>query len=144
MKKLTTLLLSTLSIAMVSVSCTKEDKPTTSANSIEGTWQFDKKSTVIPDIPSDEQDINDPSCQYKNYYTFKSGGVLEEGYVKSCNLQKLSGDWKKTGDILEVNSSDGTKMKYTIASITETKLTLKYYFAQNSTDIYSQYTLIRK
>ena len=136
MKKLTLLFFSVLALSTVVVSCSKDDSPSGSDQIIAktdgmiGRWVFDKYTSTSEGVTSAELPYNNPSCQDKQFVDLKSPGNLQYGNVDECVLTKYDGTWKVTNGVMHLylTSDEGPfkVMDFSVISLSETKLILKY------------------
>jgi hypothetical protein len=145
MKKIITLLIVTLSLGMISISCSNDESNNSSTSSVVGKWNFSKMSTVINGIASPEIDYddNEVGCP-KDYLELKDGGVYNEGdyYDSACTLDLSTGTWVKNGNTLSI-TSNGETFSVEVVSVTSTELKLKVSQTDNGITFIINVTLIK-
>lgn len=124
MKKLTTLLLSLMTIGLMFISCGEKKD---SNFLLEGKWVFFQKGIESKGVAVLESCLHESKCG-KNYVEFLKDGIVNQGtysYTEDCNLEIDSGTWfKKKAKITSVFSKAG-KVTSEIITLDETTLQVK-------------------
>ena len=142
MKKVSILFVS--AIALFLTSCSKDDNNSSSAESIEGKWNYSKMSMTSngQTTPETDYDDNETGCS-KDYLEIKTGGVFDEGdYTSGCAFTKYSGTWTKVENFYTFVSSGNSEI-YELVSVTSTELKFRIGETVGGLVFYTNYTLTK-
>ncbi|MGC3979194.1 MAG: lipocalin family protein [Paludibacteraceae bacterium] len=139
-------------LAITSFSCSKKDAAKTRQELIIGNWQIISEITTPAIFDYNSDGIKDedpykfaPDCDKDNYYSFKTGGVLEVNYGSlKCDGdddQPIQADWALSADGNTI-VIDGSTASVTQLDNNTMKLTV--YDNYNGTSCTTVTTLVRK